>query len=251
MKIVVLAVVGSIALMGGAVATAAAVPATPNRTVRLENQSHHSIVSVSYDPLTGPEAGSSYSFEVPHGAIPPDDYENLNMDHGGSCLADLVLELDGGKIRRVQLKVNVCKAGRWVILDTVDYVELGGYGKGPVIPHKVPAPLLTEADIQPCNELLSYRSAMYKDNTEQSNLDFALNNPPYEPLYDLKGTREFLASGAESIAAVESGSDAAQEKIFGAARFTGQRAVERLTTDRRFQCMLNVRLRQLQGKGSH
>jgi len=250
MRSATLTIVGATALLAGSLASGAKAPER-SKQVRLENQSHHSIVSVAYRPLTGPNSDSWISFNMPEAGTPPGDYEILNLGgDGGGCMVHVMLDLDGAKRHHVQLNVNACTAGRWVVLDTVDYVETGGFGKGPVVVHPVPPPLLTEAEIQPCNELLGYRSAMYKENAEQSNLDFALNSPPFEPLYDLQETHEFIAEIAKSIAAVESGSDELQQAIFGQKRFTGQEAVERLATDRRFQCLLQVRLRQLQGKGS-
>jgi hypothetical protein len=107
------------------------------------------------------------------------------------------------------------------------------------------APLLTEAEIKPCEELLSYRGHLYNESTEKSNMEVALSSPPFSPLYDLKDVREFLVENGKSIAAMESGSEAAQRAQFGIV-YKGQDATDRLMSDRLFQCMLNVRLRQLQ-----
>ena len=109
-----------------------------------------------------------------------------------------------------------------------------------------PRPLLTEAEIAPCNELLSYRAFLWNETNELSNLEFALSHYPFKPLYDLEWVRIGLSETAKSIAALESGSADAQRREFGIV-YTGQDAVDRLMTDRRALCMLNVRLRQLQG----
>lgn len=108
-----------------------------------------------------------------------------------------------------------------------------------------PQPILTEAEIAPCNELLSTR--VFSNSRSATNLELALSEPPFSPLYDLETTKMFLPIAAESIAALRSGSPEAQKRVFGIV-WTRQDAADRLISDRRFQCLLNVRLRQLTSK---
>ena len=140
-------------------------------------------------------------------------------------------------------------------------------------------PLLTEADIKPCEELLaksladqierskeevrrfgpggdkrasemrSYRNQFNLDGTERvedrwrrekerleklsgfSTLEWALFQPPYTPLYDLKDTRMFMATYAKPDSAMSALSETDQKR-----RASGIGS---------FRCMLDIRLAQL------
>jgi len=75
-------------------------------------------------------------------------------------------------------------------------------------------------------------------------LAYALQNPPYSPLYDLKTTNMFIKSQKENIAILKSGDENRMRAVIGIA-YQGQALEQRLAGDEEFLCMLNVRLSQL------
>jgi hypothetical protein len=108
---------------------------------------------------------------------------------------------------------------------------------------------LTEADIAPCNDFLTYRTAKYRDPVGISNLDLALSVAPYSPLYDLADTREFIKEWDKVVTIMETHDEERMRTVIGVV-YTGKDYDDRLNSDRRLSCLLRVRLGQLTGKKS-
>jgi hypothetical protein len=83
--------------------------------------------------------------------------------------------------------------------------------------------------------------------SKMSILQYALSTPPYKPLYDLNGTREFMVSVKKNLAALQSGDEDQMAKVIGMP-YRGRELEMRLAGDERFLCMLNLRLAQLTRK---
>lgn len=160
----------------------------------------------------------------------------------------MCVRIDGNMASATKRDVVRVAAKRSNLARTIFAVLFAGCLGQPALAQTLPNPSgLTEADIAPCNELLSYRGALFSDPTDLSNLDFALSTTPYKPLYDLGDTRLGLKMSAESVEIMEARDEERMRSIIGKV-YRGQDYVDRLNSDRTFSCMLNVRLGQLTGK---
>lgn len=134
---------------------------------------------------------------------------------------------------------------------------------------------LNESDIKPCEALLAktlpgaierlkrelqrnldgddkLRAGWFQRDLDELNgpsplLAYALQSPPYNPLYDLKHTKDFIKNAKKNIAILQSGDEEKMSEVIGVP-YRGKALEERLAGDEEFMCMLNVRLAQLTGK---
>jgi len=160
----------------------------------------------------------------------------------------MCVRIDGNMASATERDVVRVAAKRSNLVRTLFVVLFAGWLGQPALAQTLPNPTgLTEADIAPCNELLSYRGALFSHPTDLSNLDFALSTYPYKPLYDIEATRTGLEHSADSVEIMEARDEERMASVIGRV-YTGQDYTDRLNSDRRFSCMLNVRLGQLTGK---